>query len=67
MEDGLGKERQKVALRREKGALQHPKQNKQHCIRTEWKMATEKKKEEKKQSNAKEPYKSGRKQQQQSH
>ena len=35
VEDGLAKEHQKVALRREKGALQHFKQNKQHCTRTE--------------------------------
>ena len=43
VEDGLGKERQIVAFRREKGALQHPKQNKQHCTRTERKMAKGKK------------------------
>ena len=28
MKDGPGSEHEKVALRREKGALQHPKQNK---------------------------------------
>ena len=41
VEDGRGKERQKVALRR--AALQHPEQNKQHCTGTEWKMAKGKK------------------------
>ena len=56
MEDGLGKERQNVALRREKGALQHLKQNKQHCTGSEWKMSKGK---DKKHSNVKEPYKSG--------
>ena len=43
MEDGLRKERQKVALRRQKGALQHPKQNKKHFTRTERQMAKWKK------------------------
>ena len=37
VEDGPEKERENVALRREKGALQHPKQNRteQHRTRTE--------------------------------
>ena len=48
LEDGRGKERQKVALRR--AALQHPKQNKQHCTRTDCKNGQ---REEKKHSNAK--------------
>ena len=39
VEDGLGKEHQMVSLRRDKGALQHFKQNKQHCTKTEWKMS----------------------------
>ena len=57
MEDGLGKERQKVALRREKGALQHPKQDKQHCPRNKSKNGQ---RGEKKHSNTKEPYKCGK-------
>ena len=59
VEGGLGKECKEVALRREKGALQHPKQNKQYCTSTEWKMAPDKEREEKKHSNAKDSYKSG--------
>ena len=46
MKDGPENEHEKVALRREKGALQYPKQNKQHWTRTEWKIATEKKREQ---------------------
>ena len=55
------KKLEKGSLRRGKGALQHPKQNRteQHWIRTEWKMTTQKKGEEKKHSNMKESHKSG--------
>ena len=43
VEDGLGEERQNISLRRQIGALQNSKQNKQHCSRTERKMAKGKK------------------------
>jgi len=60
-----GKKLEKGSLRKEKEALQHPKQNRteQHWTRTEWKMTTQKKREEKNSSNT-ESYNSGLKQKQ---
>ena len=56
-----GKEREKVALRREKGALLTLNRTEQHQASTEGIVATEKKREERKRSNTKDPYDSAKK------
>ena len=65
MEDGPGKERQKVVLWREKQALQHPQQNRTDNIVQElsekWPQKKKRKNNKNKNSNAKEPYESGKK------
>ena len=64
MEDGPGKGRQKVVLRREKEALQHTKQNRADNIVQElsekWRQKRKGKNNKNKHSNAKEPYESSK-------
>ena len=60
VEAGPGKQRERIALRREKGALLSLNRTEQHRARIERIVATGNKRQEKKRSNAKDPHKSAK-------